>query len=103
MAKKRRLRKTGGLTQAAPQVEEAAAPAPEKVEEVAEAPAPAKEKPKPKKDPSGWLVRKNLKHDSFTLLWLQILLTLYMLGKFTGATYRRFLKNQNLCHGFLID
>jgi hypothetical protein len=57
MAKKRRLRKTGGLTQAAPQVEEAAAPAPapkkvekvEKVEEVVAAPAPAKEEPKPTK------------------------------------------------------
>ena len=54
MAKKRRLRKTGGLNQAAPQVEEAAAPAPapkkvEKVEEVAAAPAPTKEEPKPKK------------------------------------------------------
>lgn len=51
MAKKRRLRKTGGLTQTVPQVEEAAAPAPapEKVEEVAAAPAPVKEEPKPKK------------------------------------------------------
>ena len=51
MAKKRRLRKTGGLNQAAPQVEEAAAPAPapKKVEEVAATPAPAKEEPKPKK------------------------------------------------------
>lgn len=51
MAKKRRLRKTGGLNQAAPQVEEAAAPAPapKKVEEVAATPAPANEEPKPKK------------------------------------------------------
>ena len=49
MAKKRRLRKTGGLAQSAPQETVAPSPAPKKVEEVVIKPAPTEEEPKPTK------------------------------------------------------
>ena len=49
MAKKRRLRKTGGLAQPAPQEAAPPAPAHKKEKEVVVKPAPSKEEPKPTK------------------------------------------------------
>ena len=49
MAKKRRLRKTGGLAQPSPQEVTPPVPTPKKEKEVVVKPAPPKEEPKPVK------------------------------------------------------